>query len=64
MVPTSHDTDSQVASNVIPLFPQRARAAVQASRYSSQADDPFATPAAAPPSERWYEDEVALPRAQ
>lgn len=64
MVPPSHDTDSQAASNVIPLFPQRARAAVQASRYSSTADDPFATPAAAPASQQWYEDEVALPQAR
>lgn len=64
MVPSSHVTSFPYEDNVISLFPERARAAVCASRYSSEADDPFAIHATTPASEWWYEDELASTIAQ
>lgn len=60
MVSASHVTGLPREDNVISLFPEReGRAAIRASHYGSIADDPFVSPATAPPSERWYEDELA-----
>lgn len=64
MVPSSHVTSPSREGNVISLFPEHSRAALRASRYSSEADDPFATPASMPPSDWWYEDELATATAK
>lgn len=64
MVPSSHFTAHLRQGDVVSLFPERARAAVCASSYSSEADDPFATHTTASSSERWYEDELATVSAQ
>lgn len=59
MVSLSHVTDLPCEDNVISLFPERSRATLRASCYSSEADDPFATPTPIPSSDQWYDDELA-----